>query len=877
MPDQEDLGVLLSKIALDVSDLKKGLADGKNELNSFKSLAQNVGDQVKKALAFAGIGFGLYEGLVKLKEFAVEVLDVGKKTEILRLSTYVLAQNLKMSADTVDYYVEKLKGIGLTTERAYYAIESFLKSGLPIDKIAPFVEAIKNIAPTIRETGGQFGPAFDLIMKSIGSGLPRGIAHLEIPGMREFLAVLQKDGDEAVMSVTEKAQAMYDFLIKYSEQLKGVAQQTGDTYVAQSQKMARVSEEAKEALYEVVKPIATAITGEKIKGWEDFYQWVTKNKEALTELGTGIGVMVQRFVNLLRYIGAFTVAHPEATKLAIAALAIGKGLSMVLQVLGGVNVGLGKLGLSLASIAHPYTIVITLTIVGIALLKQVANWINRLQGFETPEDIEARRNRTTSGYSPEGMPPAMYSGDKSPEEIRELERIRLNEFKKQQQKKDLEQMQQEVDEASKNQSQHLKDMLGDVSKGGKGGGKAGPEEDLFGEYLKVLDQERQAKIQAAQDSLEILKAGNEKEKAELEKKLAEGLIDGQAYYAKLQELRQAETAAALKLIEEKKSVQVAAYKDALADIERQDLSPEMKGYRLQEEETKNRIVLAQLNAEAARVKLEGEVKVTQELKRQVEVQKQYKEKAEDMRVEMAGMWGPIAEQEAKIQKLYLDWQRAKEEAIKAGAYTPAYAQTLDQYYQSKINFARSGDQYNSMAGAITQGFSSLADAITGGGQDLLKSLNSFFKSLFNSALKPGLDQLQQLLINGFKALFGEAGSALASAVMGAIGLVGMLLTSGGSSSWSSSGVTSAVTSHEAVRGIIAGDTSIPIAQIGEDLQDALVPTNSILEQIEANTRGGRGGLGGSLDIQVTINGIEEQINAAIERYFREYLVLGARG
>ncbi len=34
------------------------------------------------------------------------------------------------------------------------------------------------------------------------------------------------------------------------------------------------------------------------------------------------------------------------------------------------------------------------------------------------------------------------------------------------------------------------------------------------------------------------------------------------------------------------------------------------------------------------------------------------------------MWGPIAEQEAKIQKLYLDWQRAKEEAIKAGAYNP---------------------------------------------------------------------------------------------------------------------------------------------------------------------------------------------------------------
>jgi hypothetical protein len=79
-----------------------------------------------------------------------------------------------------------------------------------------------------------------------------------------------------------------------------------------------------------------------------------------------------------------------------------------------------------------------------------------------------------------------------------------------------------------------------------------------------------------------------------------------------------------------------------------------------------------------------------------------------------------------------------------------------------------------------------------------------------------------------------------------------------------------------VRGIIAGETSIPIAQIGESLQDALVPTNSILRQIEINTRGSKGG-GGSLDIGVTIKGIEEQINAAIERYFREYLVMGAAG
>ncbi len=137
--------------------------------------------------------------------------------------------------------------------------------------------------------------------------------------MREFLAALQKDGDEAVMSVTEKAQAMYDFLIKYSEQLKGVADATGDTYVKQATKMARVSEEAKEALSRSRKNPLPRHNGRKNQGLGRLLPMDHQEQGALTELGTGpSGVLVQRFVNLLRYIGAFTVAHPEATKLAIA-------------------------------------------------------------------------------------------------------------------------------------------------------------------------------------------------------------------------------------------------------------------------------------------------------------------------------------------------------------------------------------------------------------------------------------------------------------------------------------------------------------------------------------------------------------------------------
>jgi RNA 3'-terminal phosphate cyclase len=116
--------------------------------------------------------------------------------------------------------------------------------------------------------------------------------------------------------------------------------------------------------------------------------------------------------------------------------------------------------------------------------------------------------------------------------------------------------------------------------------------------------------------------------------------------------------------------------------------------------------------------------------------------------------------------------------------------------------------------------------------------------------------------------------------MGAVGLVGMLLTSRGSASYSSSGVQSAITSSSPIRGIIAGETSLPIAAIGASLQEALVPTNGYLARIETNTRGR--GPQGSGSVNVNISGLaagsafETQIRRIIEGYFMDYLAKGAR-
>jgi len=902
----EELGVLVAKLQADVTDLKKGLVDGRNDLKSFKGMAQEVGAQVKRALTFAGVAVGLYEILGRLKEFSREAAMIGARTESLSVAMYQVGKNAGVSALTLDFYVDQLKKAGITTQEAMLGATKFMSAGLDLSKLTELATRARDIAVVANVNTSE---AFSRIIQGVISGEQETLKRLLINVgniddlMKKWAETMGVDKDQ--IGAVTKANLLLNEVLEKTTRFAGAAAAADETVGKKLASLARYAEEAKNALWPIFQPAFLAWVQEMARGWKDLETWAKANKDRLAEWGRTGAEWVKWLAAGIRDIGSFIAENKELLKRLAELYIASKAAGWFMELGGSLKKTAAEVGIVAAFLGRlktlvggPWRLAITITLLGFyeawkkiqELRKQAPDWRadkglaqnvqesrardrDRMSGeMDTANlnlvDEARRRGLTVEKYrellkedqkwavegryrkftAPSRMPPVLPEHE-TPEERADREAREAKE------------------RAEKEQY---------IGKPKDKGGKSGAEEDVFGDYLKMLEQKRQAELQDSQNSLEILKATNEKKKAELEKQLAEGLIDGQTYYARLQELEGQETAAALALIEKKKQAQEQAYKDALADLERQDLSPEARGYRSQQLEAQNRMVLAQLAAEAARVKLEGEIKVTNELKRQVEVQQQYKQKVEDMQVEIRGTWGPVAEQEAKIQKLYLDWQRAKEEAVKAGAYTPEFARTQDLYFQTKIDYARHGEQISGMASSIAQGLSSLVDAITSGGQDLLQSLNGFFKSIFNETLKQGMKQLEQLLVNGLKELFSTAGSAAASAIMGAIGLIGMFLTSGGSSSWSPSGVQSSVTGHEAVRGIIAGETSIPIAQISDSLAEAMSPHLSVLRQIEANTRGGKAG-GGALDINVTVKGIEEQINAAIERYFRDYLMLGATG
>jgi len=869
----DDLGSLIAKLGVDVTDLKQGLMEGRQQLASFQGVAESFGQRIKEVLSFAGISLGLYEIVSQLKQFASSILEIGGKSELLRISAEALGRYYHLAAGDIDLYVQKLQAKGIEEDRALQAVNNFLKAGVSIDFLPKLAQAAQDLAPSMAMTVND---AFDAIVKTITKGTPKALAELT-PGIREALAAASSETkkmlDSTLISGAEKAQILTDFVLQAAAKMKGVGTEATDTSIRELERYQVAVKQAKEALFEFIKPISVAITGAEIQSWRDFYEWIIRNRVELAKLSEVIVAYIENGFLSIKMVINFVAAHKELimtilelavfAKMASYILNIGVALTTVIpQIIAATG---AVLGLQIAC-SGPWAIAIAVTVGGIAY------GLNQIRGLQKEIDA-AQKKAAAQGHGPltspeEGIklkpvPGISPRGEISPELASQLE-TDIN--------RDNAGAQARADKAAKKALQDQAVNAPRAAKTGKSAADIEYDQEVRA-YLKMVETIRQADLKQAEESIEVLKAEHAVKKAELDKQLAEGLIDGQTYYERLKEMEQGETAAALALIDQKKQAQIKAHADALQGLALEQVSPQVAAYRRYELEMKNRAELAKLDADAAKIRLTGEQRLTEELTKQVEIRRQYREKTEDLTIETAQLLGAISTQEAILQKLYLDWQRAKAEAIKAGGYTPEFAGALQANLQAK----QADAQYGAMAGTIVSGFSTLVDSIMQGGQDVLKALNTFFKKLFDDALKSGLDQLKNLLVQGLKAIFGAAGGAIANAVMGVIGLIGMLLTSGGTSSYSASGVQSGVTSHEAVRGLIAGETSIPMAEINVGLKEAMLETNGILQEgfaaVVAAFRGNGGS--GSSGTPLIIQAVSRQtLFDWLDQYFADYLQKG---
>jgi hypothetical protein len=67
-------------------------------------------------------------------------------------------------------------------------------------------------------------------------------------------------------------------------------------------------------LWEVLQPILTAITGEKVKAWEELLNWMVKSKAEFHGAGEVIAIYVERLANAVGAVLKFAIANKELVK-----------------------------------------------------------------------------------------------------------------------------------------------------------------------------------------------------------------------------------------------------------------------------------------------------------------------------------------------------------------------------------------------------------------------------------------------------------------------------------------------------------------------------------------------------------------------------------
>jgi hypothetical protein len=902
-----DIGELLVKLSADLKNLDSGLKTAKGELAGFQNYASSFAASLKKTLAFAGVAVGLWEIAGALKSFTQDAATVGARTETLAVSMYQVGKNAGVSAQSLDTLIAKLQQLGITRQEAMLGATKFMAAGLDLSKLSELATRARDIAVVANVNTSE---AFSRIIQGVISGESETLKRLMINVgnldelMKKWSATLGVTKEE--IGTVTKANLMLGEVLEKTARFAGAASAADETVGKQLQSMARYAEEAKNALWPIFQPAFLAFVREMTAGWKDLEKWARANKDRLEEWGKGFAEWVKWLATGIRDIGAFIAENKNliktlmeiyvASKAAGWIAGMGASLKTTAVEVGILAALLGKLKIL---VGGPWRILITVALFGLYEAWNKIQQLRQQAGFTPQPGVvsgaiqEGRaRDRTREGKDLD------IAGAEAAEEAqrRGISTEKYLELAKEEQKRAIEGRYKKYTapsvlpavlpehetpdeklarEAKAARERAEAEQYTGAPKDKKGGGAKELNEDLLRYLTEYLEAKRRLSLKDAEESYATFKAEQDKKKAELDRDLAEGKITGQEYQQALVRMAEAETGAALKLIDAKIAKEKEAYdwaqKELKTRAEAGEISPEALDLSSKKLQAEHATRLKELEGEAGRDKIKLQKELVDLLKKEYENRKQIEDTLAAGREDAA--LGPIAEKEAEINRLLRERLKLREELISKGA-TEGQVAGFDQTTKELEVNKRFGDQMKGYANLVTGFFGDLTDALMAGETHFRQTFQNFFKSLFKQSIEPAIKQLTQWLTDAFKNMFGTLGAGIANALMGVIGLVGMFLSSDRKSSFTSSGVQSNVTGHEAVRGIIAGETSIPIAQVSESLSEAVAPHLSILRQIEANTRNSGGG--GAGQVNINIQGIQATIREAMEAYFREYLLMGAR-
>lgn len=868
----QSLGTLIAKLQADVTDLKRGLQTGRQELNEFKSLAQNVGQQVKNALAFAGVTVGIAALGAAVKSFATSVAMTGARTETLEVAMQTVGKSAGLSVQSLKLLTEDLKKAGITTQESMSVITRSLAAGLDLSKLKELATRARDVAVVAGENTSQ---TMNKLIHGIISGQTEMFRTLGIPianmedAWKRYAAAIGKTKEE--LTQVEKANATLMDVLQATSRFAGTAAAADTTVSKMLASLARFAEEAKNALFPLFGPSMKAAVEFLTKAWQDLEVWARNNKEALAEWGKEIAEWVAWLLKAIRSAVEWAAANRQAISTIVEFYIVVKVTGYVVALtsaLAGLAAGLRNVAVfftTAATAAHVAKVAFAAAIPNILGAAAALGVYGAYKAFSQPGKYGGNW-----AEAPEGQDPLATSNmpvEKPKEQQPAITPVDVLKAQQEQVAKDREQLNKEMQAAVEKAK---KEAPAPVGKAGGGGGKKGGAEKIE-DFTRLIEKELKGQLdleEAKLDrSLKLLQENQEKKRAVLRQEFDAGQMDGAAYYAALEAMEKEHHTASLALIDQKIAAEKKLHPLQVAAIEASPkLSPEAKAHEINAMRLEHETRLVKLQGERQAAGIENEKKLADLLREQTD----WRQRIADLMAQTSeeNALGPVAEKEAEINR-YL------RERAKLRAEIPLEIQDeFDQATQSGVWRKTAGQEIESWASTIAGGFRNLFDTIADGTADLKKALNGFFKSLFSESLEKGFKQLTQWITNALSQMFSSIGSGFANAIMGAIGLLGMMLTSGGGqSSWSASAVSTGFqNTNTALRGIIAGDTSIPIAQISESLKEALLTSEGYLRQIARNT----GKMADGMSLEVGFDGVSGVIRKALDEYFRQELVLGVR-
>lgn len=213
--------------------------------------------------------------------------------------------------------------------------------------------------------------------------------------------------------------------------------------------------------------------------------------------------------------------------------------------------------------------------------------------------------------------------------------------------------------------------------------------------------------------------------------------------------------------------------------------------------------------------------------------------------ELGRLLGDEAAAEDAINQLLLQRQQIVDGDEANQGFGEAFGNQIRQAFNQNIDQALGGDAQGAIQGFAGNLSDQLKDQGTVGLKDSLVDLAKVVEEPFKEAFDGVAGSLEETFGPAFEGLGEAAGEAIGAGLQFAAGLALEAISGTNSSQRSSvAGVSSAVTSSQALRGVVAGPQSIAIANVGGQIGDSVAPlidlttiTNALLSQIRDSIDG----------------------------------------